>query len=140
MPTKLDRNRQVSAEFRANGGHGGSLPAGPPVLLVTSTGAKSGQRRTAPLRYLPDGDRWVVFAGNALAPGNPGWSSNPVAQPDAPIEVGTETIDVTAVMTSGAEREQLCARHAEVHPRVAAALANDAPRQIAVVALVRRTG
>ncbi len=67
------RNEQIIAEFRAHGGTVVALSDGPPLLLLSTRGAKSAQPRIAPLRYLRDGDRWVVFAGNAGQPGLPAW-------------------------------------------------------------------
>jgi len=133
------RNQQVIAEFRARGGTVAALSDGPPLLLLTSTGAVSGQPRLVPLRYLRDGDRWVIFAGNAGQPGSPDWSRNLAAHPHATIEVGTETIAVTTVSLTGTEREQCITRHAAAWPWWATTvLAHKIPSQLPVIALVRR--
>jgi deazaflavin-dependent oxidoreductase (nitroreductase family) len=66
--------------------------------------------------YLPDGDRLVVFASKGGAPTNPDWYHNLVAHPTATVEVGTETYQVDAVVTTGEERDQLYARQAEQFP------------------------
>src|ERR1700684_1143228 len=100
-------NRQIIEEFRAHGGKVGGPFEGAPMLLLTTTGAKSGQARTAPLVYLPDGDRYVVFASKAGAPTNPDWYHNLVANPNVRIEVGTSTIEVVASEAIGAERDRL---------------------------------
>jgi hypothetical protein len=67
-----DWNAQVIEEFRANGGKVGGMFEGRPLLLLHHVGARSGTARVAPLVYLPDGDRYVVFASKAGAPENPG--------------------------------------------------------------------
>ncbi|GCE14708.1 nitroreductase family deazaflavin-dependent oxidoreductase [Tengunoibacter tsumagoiensis] len=102
-----DWNRQVIEEFRANGGKVGGQFTGFPLLLLTTTGAKSGQRRTAPLAYLPDGDRFVIFASKAGAPTNPDWYYNLVANPQVTLEVGGETFEAIAHIATGEERDRL---------------------------------
>ena len=127
-------NRTVIEKYRANGGNVGEPFAGAHVLLLlTTTGARTGERRTAPMMYRRDGDRLVVFASNAGAPAHPGWFWNLTAHPEATVEVGRETFDVSAVVTSGEERERLWRlfpfpEHEE-----------RAGRQIPVVALEPRT-
>src|SRR5271167_3972966 len=100
-------NRAIIDEFRANDGKLGGPFEGAPVLLLTTTGAKSGERRTTPVMYLPDGERMVIFASKAGAPTNPAWYHNLLANPTATVEVGTETVDAAAVVTSGEERDRL---------------------------------
>src|ERR1700735_3475831 len=91
-------NQKVIDEFRANAGKVGGPFEGAPMLLLHSTGAKSGGARLHPGVYQADGDRYVIFASYAGAPTNPDWYHNLVAHPDATIEVGTDTIDVTATV------------------------------------------
>jgi len=71
-----DWDRQIIEEFRANGGDVGGQFAGVPLLLLTTTGAKSGQQRISPLAYLSEGGRIYIFAGNRGAPTNPKWYHN----------------------------------------------------------------
>ena len=85
-------NDQIIDEFRANEGRVGGNFEGAPLLLLHSTGAKSGAERISPMMYLPDGDRYVVFASKAGAPTNPDWYHNLKANPQAMIEVGTQTL------------------------------------------------
>jgi deazaflavin-dependent oxidoreductase (nitroreductase family) len=127
-------NRAIIEEFRANGGKVGGSFEGAPVLLLTSTGAKSGQRRTTPLMYMPDGERMVIFASKGGAPTNPAWYHNLRANPSATVEVGTDTVDVDAAVTSGEERERLFKRQAELYPQFAE-YAEKTTREIPVVAL-----
>jgi deazaflavin-dependent oxidoreductase (nitroreductase family) len=131
-----DFNRSIIAEFRANDGKVGGPFEGAPVLLLTSTGAKSGERRTTPLMYLPDGERMVIFASKGGAPSNPAWYHNLLANPSATVEVGPETVEVNAVITSGEERERLFSRQAEIFSQFAD-YAQKTAREIPVVALER---
>lgn len=105
-----DFNQKVIAEFRANAGRVGGPFAGATVLLLHSTGAKSGAERINPLVYLPDGDHWVIIASKGGAPKHPDWYHNLVAHPNASIEVGTGTIAVEAKLVTGPERDELYAR------------------------------
>jgi len=127
-------NRGVIEEFRANDGKVGGPFEGAPVLLLTATGAKSGERRTTPVMYLPDGQRMVIFASKGGAPTNPAWYHNLVANPSATVEVGPDTVEVEAVVTSGEERDRLFDQQASHYPQFAD-YAQKTTRQIPVVAL-----
>jgi deazaflavin-dependent oxidoreductase (nitroreductase family) len=116
VPDANDFNQSIIDEFRANDGKVGGPFEGAPMLLLTTTGAKSGQPRTAPLVYLPDGDRYVVFASKAGAPTNPDWYHNLVANPSVSVEVGSDRTDADAVVLTGEERDQLFAKQAERMP------------------------
>ncbi len=118
MSSPADFNAQVIAEFRANEGVVGMLE-GMPVLLLHHTGAKSGTGRVNPLAYMQDGGRYVIFASKAGSPTNPDWYYNLKAHPDVKIEVGTDTIDVTASEATGEERERLFNTQAENMPQFA---------------------
>jgi deazaflavin-dependent oxidoreductase (nitroreductase family) len=102
-----DWNDQVIDEFRANGGKVGGMFEGMPLILVHHVGAKSGTARVAPLVYLPDGDRYVIFASKGGAPENPAWYHNLLAHPETEVEVGSETVAVRAVEATGSERDRL---------------------------------
>lgn len=108
-----DYNRRTIEAFRANGG---KVEGHTHVLLLTHTGARSGERRTTPMGYTPDGDRPIVIASNFGAPAHPAWYHNEVAHPDVTVGVGTETFAATAVVTEGAERERLWTKAVELHP------------------------
>jgi len=112
-----DFNSAIIAEFRAHGGKVGGPFEGAPLLLLTSTGARSGELRTTPVMYLPDGERMVIFASKAGAPTNPAWYHNLTAHPSATAEVGTRTIGVRAREASGEERDQLYERQAKLYPQ-----------------------
>jgi len=111
-----DWNQKIIEEFRSAGGKVGGQFAGAPILLLTSTGAKTGQERTTPMMYLADGGRFVVFASKAGAPTSPDWYHNLVAHPRASVEVGTETFEVDAEVASREERDRVYAIQAERYP------------------------
>src|ERR1700752_3586279 len=100
-----DFNQQVIKEFRANQGKVGGQLANMPMLLLTTTGAKSGQTITKTLVYSKDGDRIVIIASFAARPKNPPWYHNRVANPEATVEVGTERFRVKAAVTAGQQRD-----------------------------------
>ena len=132
-----DFNAQIIAEFRANHGRVGGRFDGATLLLLHTTGAKSGRHCTNPVVYLADDGRYVVFASKAGAPSNPGWYHNLKAHPDVSIEVEDQTIDVTASEVAGGERERLFARQTELSPQFTDYQANT-ERVIPVMALTPR--
>jgi deazaflavin-dependent oxidoreductase (nitroreductase family) len=138
---RQDRNREVIEEFRAHRGNVSGPFAQMTLLLLTTVGARTGQRRTWPLNYLADGDRWVVVAGNGGRPTRPGWYHNLLAQRNATIELGTEsgteTIDVVATILDGDERQKLWDTQVARVPSLAT-MQETAPGPIPVVALTRR--
>jgi deazaflavin-dependent oxidoreductase (nitroreductase family) len=140
MSNMNDWNRQITAEFYANAGKVGGMFEGKHMLLLTTTGARSGQRRTTPLVYLPDGDRYIIFATKGGAPTNPDWYHNLVAHPQVTVEVGNgskiETFEATATVITGAERDQLYARQVQVIPTFGEYEAKTS-RVIPVIALQR---
>jgi deazaflavin-dependent oxidoreductase (nitroreductase family) len=133
-----DFNRNVIEEFRSKDGKVGGPFEGAPVLLLTAVGAKSGEHRTTPVMYLPDGERMVIFASKGGAPTNPAWYHNLVANPSATVEVGSDAVEVEAVVTSGEERERLFRKQAELYPQFAD-YEQKTTRQIPVVALVPKS-
>ncbi len=111
-----DFNTQVIDEFRANGGKVGCPFEGAPVVLLTTTGAKSGREFTSPLMYLPEGERVVIFASKGGAPTNPDWYHNLKKNPTVTIEVGTEKFEAEATEVTGAERDTLYAEQVSRYP------------------------
>jgi deazaflavin-dependent oxidoreductase (nitroreductase family) len=107
MSGPRDFNKDIIDEFRANDGKVGGGFAGAPMLLLHTKGAKSGAERVNPLVYGAVGDDYVVFASKGGHPTNPDWYHNLVANPETSIEVGSETIPVTARETEGDERERI---------------------------------
>ena len=102
-----DFNHQIIDEFRSNGGKVGGQFDGARLLLLHTTGAKSGTERVNPLAYRTDGDHLVVFGSKAGAPTNPDWYHNLRANPKASVEVGDDHFDVTARVAEGEERERI---------------------------------
>jgi deazaflavin-dependent oxidoreductase (nitroreductase family) len=114
-----DFNAQIIDQFHAGGGRVGGMFEGMTLLLLHHTGARSGQSRINPLVYHGDRDHYVIFASKAGAPTNPDWYHNLKAHPQVRIEVGTETIDVTADEATGEERDHLFRAQAERSPQFA---------------------
>ena len=139
MTDQIDYNRKLIEEFRTNRDKAGKAFEGRHLLLLTTRGARSGQRRTAPMMYIPDGDRLLVIASNAGALTHPAWYYNVVAHPHATVEVGFETFDATALVLEGEERHRLWNRIVELYPFFAEHQAKTA-RQIPVIALSRQEG
>jgi len=109
-------NQKIIDEFRSTGGNLGGQFAGDPVLLLTTTGAKTGRKHTTPVMYLADGDRLAVFASKAGAATNPDWYHNLLAHPRATVEVGSETFEVDASVADREERDRLYAVQSERYP------------------------
>ena len=119
MSDREDWNSNIIQEFRANEGKVGGPFDGAPLLLLHTTGARSGEERINPMMYLADGDRLVVFASKGGAPTNPDWYHNLVANPDVEIEVGTERRKVRARVAEGEEHDQLYAEQSRRYPQFA---------------------
>ncbi len=132
-----DWNTKIIEEFRTTGGKVGGQFEGAPLLLLHSTGAKSGQDRVAPVMYLAEGDDLVVFASKAGADTNPDWFHNLKANPDTRVEVGTDTVAVRARIAEGEERDRLFDRQKAAYPGFADYEAGT-DRVIPVVVLERR--
>lgn len=132
----LQFNAANIEEFRRRGGELGGQFEGAPVLLLTTTGAKSGQTRTSPMMYLPDGERIIVFASNEGKDSHPSWYHNLKANPSARVEVGTDSYGVTATEITGDERDRLYAEQARRYPGFAE-YERRTDRRIPVLALTR---
>lgn len=131
-----DFNSSIIEEFRASGGRVGGPFDGAPLLLLHTTGARTGAARVNPVMYLADGDRLYVFASKGGAPDNPDWYHNLLAHPRATVEVGEERYEVDATMLTGAERGEIYQRQASAYPGFAEYQAKTS-RIIPVVALDR---
>ena len=112
-------NRHNIEEFRTSHGRLGGPFEGAPVLLLHTSGARSGQERVHPLVYLADDGRYLLFASAGGVDRSPAWYWNLIANPDASIEVGDEHLDVHAVELSGAERDAKYADQAHRYPQYA---------------------
>jgi deazaflavin-dependent oxidoreductase (nitroreductase family) len=111
-----DWNAKTIEEFRANGGKVGGNFEGAPLLLLHTTGARTGQERVNPVMYQQVGDDLAVFASKAGAPTNPDWFHNLRAHPEARVEVGTETRNVRARVADGDERTRIWETQKERYP------------------------
>ena len=136
--TIQDLNQRIIAEFRASGGKVGGQFEDDTLLLLTTTGAKTGRRRTNPVASAPDGDRILIAATNGGAPTNPDWYHNLMANPLVTVEIGTETYEATAIPLQGEERDRVWALVAELLPMFAA-YQTKTSRVIPVIALIRHT-
>lgn len=130
-------NERLIEDFRAHDGRITSGPfAGRSLLLLTTTGAKSGHARTNPLAYHRDGDRFVVVASKGGAPTHPAWYHNLRAHPEVTLEVGPETFGARASLPGDAERRRLYDQHAARMPAFAD-YEKKTTRKIPVVVLER---
>ncbi|OMC48069.1 deazaflavin-dependent nitroreductase [Mycobacterium sp. IS-2888] len=109
-------NNGIVDEFRANGGKVGGQFAGANLLLLTTTGAKSGKKRTSPLAYFRIDGKLIIIGSFAGAPVSPAWVHNLRANPAAHVEIGTDTFDVTARELPTAERDELFEKVAAAAP------------------------
>ncbi len=109
-------NDAIVDEFRANGGRVGGQFAGADLLLLTTTGAKSGQPRLSPLAYLRVDGKLIIIGSFAGADVNPGWVHNLRANPCAQVEIGEESFDVIAHELPAEERDAAFAQVAAMSP------------------------
>jgi deazaflavin-dependent oxidoreductase (nitroreductase family) len=131
-----DFNKKIIEEFRAKGGRVGGHFEGAPLMLLTTTGAKSGLARTNPLAYIEDGDRIVIIASYAGAPTSPPWYHNLIANPEVGVEVGEEKFPARAEVVSEPERSELYQRMESIMPAFTE-YRQKTTRTIPVVALQR---
>jgi deazaflavin-dependent oxidoreductase (nitroreductase family) len=131
-----DFNRQLIGEFRANEGKVGGMFAGAPMLLLTTTGAKSGRTHVVPLVYTVDGGRMVVMGSKGGASTHPDWYYNVRANPEVTVEVGTDAFAARATVAEGVERQRLFDQMAAQMPGFAEYQRNTT-RQIPVIVLTR---
>ena len=136
MTAVNDFNRNLIAEFRAGEGTVSGAFEGAPLLLLTTTGAKTGRRHTTPLVYQRDGDRILVFGSKGGAPSHPSWYLNLVANPTVTVELPGETLEARAATIEGAERDRIWNAQKELMPGFAEYEAKT-ERQIPVIALER---
>jgi deazaflavin-dependent oxidoreductase (nitroreductase family) len=104
------------ADIRTHGEPRSGPFLGRPVLLLTTTGAKTGEPRLVPLVFSRDGDRFVIMASKGGAPANPAWFANLVANPVVTVETGGEAFQARAIVTEGTERERLWDAHVALNP------------------------
>ena len=130
-------NEEIIREFRVNKGKVAQLE-GFPLLLLTTTGAKSGRPHLTPLFSVCDGDRHIVIASAGGAPSNPAWFHNLAVHPEVTVETGDGAYGAVAVVVDGTERERLWEVVTDSYPQVKDYQAK-VPRRIPVVVLERAT-
>ncbi|MDQ1744662.1 MAG: hypothetical protein QOE23_3001 [Pseudonocardiales bacterium] len=129
-----ETNRRVIEQFRAGGPIEGMHRDR--LLLLTTTGARTGRQHTTPMMFHPNGDRLLVIASNIGAPRHPDWYLNLAANPRVAIEVGSERYDAVASTAEGAERDRLWSMLTQLYPFFAEHQAGT-DREIPVVILTR---
>jgi deazaflavin-dependent oxidoreductase (nitroreductase family) len=134
MSEPVDFNARIIEEFRANEGAVGGPFEGAPLLLLHTTGARSGQERVNPLVYRRLGDSYVVFGSKGGSPEHPAWYHNLVAHPGVQAEIGTQTLKLTARVARGDERERIWSAQKIDNPGFAS-YERKTSRQIPVVIL-----
>ena len=131
-----DWNQKIIEEFRSNDGKVGGYFKNMTLLLLHTTGARSGLPRLNPVACIQDGDRYVIVASKGGAPSHPDWYHNLVAHPRVHVEVGKEEFDALAVVTGEPERTELFNKVASLYPTFADYEKNT-ERVIPVVTLTR---
>ncbi len=116
MADAEDWNQKIIEEFRANGGKVGGQFEGAPLLLLHTTGARTGTERINPVMYQAVDGGYAVFASKGGAPTNPDWYHNLRANPEADAEVGVATVRVRARVAEGDERDRIWSRQKERYP------------------------
>ena len=112
-------NAGIIDEFRSNEGKVGGMFEGAPLIILHTTGARSGVERLAPLMYLPYEDRMFVFASKNGAHSHPDWYHNLKVNPSVTVEVGSDTSGKTAVELDPDERDRIYAAQASLYPQFA---------------------
>ncbi len=138
MSDQREYNRKLIEDFRASRGVNDGPFAGRPLLLLTTIGAKSGQHRTTPLMYVPDGERLLIIASNAGAVAHPAWYRNLLAHPEVTVEVGADTFEASAIELEGDERRQQWDKIVASYPFFVEHQAK-ITREIPVIVLKRRS-
>jgi len=136
MTTPQNRNAPVIEEFRANGGKVGGRWEGGNLLLLGTTGAKSGAKRTTPMTFCKEGEVYHVFASKAGADVHPDWYHNLVANPTVTVEVLGDTFEATATVLDRPERDRVYAEQVKLAPGFGT-YQEGTQRIIPVVALTR---
>jgi deazaflavin-dependent oxidoreductase (nitroreductase family) len=127
-------NDKIIEEFRANDGKVGGPFEGGTLLLLHSTGARTGREHVTPVMYRAEGDGYAIFASKGGAPDNPDWYHNVLAHPKVSAEIGTQTVSLVARVAAGEERERIWTANKQANPGFAD-YERKTTRQIPVVIL-----
>ena len=133
-PDLLAHNKQLILQFRSDGG---ASMGNRPLLLLTTLGRRSGQKRTSPMMYVRLGDRLLVIASNNGAPTDPLWYCNLIADPHVTVELPGQEFAATAEPLTGADYDREWAQIKEKYPFFADQELRSGNRRIPVVALSR---
>jgi deazaflavin-dependent oxidoreductase (nitroreductase family) len=134
-----DFSARIIDEFRANGGHVTTGGFGSSLVLLHTTGAKSGAQRVTPVLAIAQSDgSWLIAASKGGAPDNPGWFANLLAHPDVAIETGSATVEVTASNLSGPDYDDGWAQFTAKSPSFAQYQQRAGERTIPVLRLTPR--
>ena len=128
-------NRPVIEKFRRDGRR--TSGKANPLLLLTTTGARTGRERVTPLNFSRDGDRYIVMASKGGSPTHPDWFHNLLAHPTVTVEADGERFTARAKVSEGSERQRLLKIHSSAMPFFSAYEKRVKRRQIPVVALER---
>jgi len=131
-------NKKVIEEFRANDGKVGGYFEKVTLLLLHTTGAKSGLPRINPVACMKDGNQYVIMASKEGRPTHPDWYYNLVANPEVSVEFGPEKFEALARVTEGSEREKLFAKMSSIYPNFTE-YQEKTTRVIPVILLTRRS-
>ena len=135
MTDMEDRNTRIMREFRENSGKVGGPFENATIVLLHTTGARTGLERVTPLVAQPlEGGRYAIFASQGGAPTHPAWFHNLRANPRVTYEVGTRTVQATARITTGEERERIWSKQKRDRPNFAE-YEKKTTRQIPVIVL-----
>ena len=119
MTDYADWTKNLIADIRANGRPSSGFFEGQALMVLTTTGAKTGELRTAVVTFSRDGDDYIVIGSKSGEPNDPAWFTNLAANPVATVEVDGKTFQATATVAEGADRDTLWDRHVEEHPQFA---------------------
>ena len=119
MTDYADWTKNMMADIRANGRPTSGYFEGKQVMVLTTTGAKTGQKREAIVSFSRDGDDYVVVGSKSGEPEDPAWFKNLVANPVVTIETDRQTFQARAAVAQGADRDTLWDRHVAEHPQFA---------------------
>jgi deazaflavin-dependent oxidoreductase (nitroreductase family) len=133
-----DFNEQIISEFRENNGHVTTAGFGSNLVLLHTTGARTGAERVSPVMSIRDGDAWLVVASAGGRPQHPAWYFNLVKHPDTMIETAEGTFGVTAIDLDGDEHARAWAKIVARAPGFADYQERAVGRRIPVLRLVRR--
>jgi len=119
MADYADWTKNLIADIRANGRPTSGYFEGRPVMVLTTTGAKSGQPRTVVVSFSRDGDDYVVVGSKSGEPEDPKWFTNLVANPVVTVEADGQKFQASATVATGADRDRLWDNHVTEHPQFA---------------------